>query len=431
MPASPGTDAGNAINTELERVDPLVPMLFEREGPFYVDVLEKRPAKEVSNRDMRIPVKINPGGKFGQYDPELGDMGRGGSNQYQVATINVVYQKFGVEWTDKAEMGTDSARKAVVNFFRDNLADAMDELRRNLDSISMGSGNGVLATVSTYTVGGGITAAYDRLVLDDAAGGQFFGAKLVRFGEDVNIYSTNLAVNRTLGAERTIGYVDIQGKTIDITPSLATGVATDKVVISGVTATPPISTLGVQYHNNDAATGNWLTIDRVTNPNVRASSVDAGGAQLALPFARLAVNRIGDRVGLKVGDPVVAYCHPCQLDSYEQLGQLVSSIRKEAKDEALNLYFGESFSFAGVPAKPSFNWDKKRIDFFFKKFWGRSEAKAPGFYEKEGRRIFEIRGPSGGIAAGSLTYLNLGWNMYNANPACGSYVKNLAILSGY
>jgi gamma-glutamylcysteine synthetase len=152
---------------------------------------------------------------------------------------------------------------------------------------------------------------------------------------------------------------------------------------------------------------------------------------LTLPFPRLALNKIGDRVGIDNMTTVEAWMHPCQKQAYEEIGQLVSVIQKQAKDEALDMYFGDNMQMAGAPVRISFMWDKTRIDFIAKKVWGRVEVKKPGFYDVEGRRIFEVRGATGGVVTAQLFYLAVVMNLYVNNPAACSYIDTLTVTAGY
>ena len=54
-----------------------------------------------------------------------------------------------------------------------------------------------------------------------------------------------------------------------------------------------------------------------------------------------------------------------------------------------------------------------------------------GFYEREGRRIFEIRGQSGGVATSNIFYIFTAFDIFMSNPASGSYIYSLAVPSGY
>jgi hypothetical protein len=89
------------------------------------------------------------------------------------------------------------------------------------------------------------------------------------------------------------------------------------------------------------------------------------------------MNKVGDRIGKKeVSKSIKAFMHPCQKQAYEGLGQLVSIIQKTAKDENLDLYFGDGMQMAGAPIDDQFMWDKTRIDFLPMDLWGRAEMQA-------------------------------------------------------
>jgi hypothetical protein len=408
------------LANELERVSPKVPTLFDRDATFF-STIEKRPTEKVSARDMRIPLELRPGGNFGHFDPDDGDLGLGDGPTFDKAVIGSVHLRHAVQWTKKAEWATDDARKAVLNTFRHLLAKSMSEFRRHVDSLCMTSGDGVLGTISVVATAAGV----DTYTL----GTDGFGARLLRFGQTINVYDAALAVNRTAGAEKKISYHDLVGKQIKV-PAVAGAIATDKIVVSGVTATPPVSLLGVKYHHSGASTGSWLGLDRALNPEIRANEIAAGGA-LALAHARRAINVIGDRVGMDYNAKVAAWMHPCQKQAYEELGQLVSVIQKSAKEESLNLYFGDGMQMAGAPVKTSYSWDKTRIDFVLNEVWGRAEMHPAGFYTVDGRKIFELRGASGGVKTSQIFYITASFNLFVNNPAACSYISGLTVPTGY
>src|SRR3990167_2976972 len=105
------------VGTELETVSKKLPMLFERDDAF-ISSIEKKKVEVVSNRDMRIPLAIRPGGKFGHYSPSGGSMGRGGAAEFDKAVMPVVHLREAMGYELLAEMDTDITRKAVVNVIR-------------------------------------------------------------------------------------------------------------------------------------------------------------------------------------------------------------------------------------------------------------------------------------------------------------------------
>lgn len=421
-------NAADVVALEIEKVREDVPDLLEQDDLFWSQIGVRTDVEWVSSRDCRVPLRLRAGGKFGGYDPNGGDMGRGSGSKYDKAVVGVTNMKGGIEWTFATELSTDTKRKAVLSAFRKDLADGMDEFRRHIESWAMGNGTGVLGTISTYGVGTG-TAGGDILTLN--AVGDGFNAKLIRDNDNVNIYNAALTVNRTAGAEREVNFFDLPNKIVHITPSVAAGIATDKVVVSGVSATPPTWLLGVAYHYDSASTGTWLGMNRATVPQIRANRVNAAGP-LALPFPRLAMNKMGDRAGIKSRSGMVAWMHPCQAQAYEEMGQLVTLINKKNTEEGLNLYFGDDMQMAGAPVRQSMVWDKTRIDFIMKSIWGRVQQKAPGFYDfGSGKTITDVRGSSGGVVAAKLSYLVAHFGLFIDNPMLATYIDGLSKPSGY
>lgn len=409
---------------ELEKVRSVVKTTFDYDYLFYGSLKKKAP-DVISLRDMRIPIRIRSGGKFRHVNPDGGSYGRGSGIQYDKGVISVQHVVEAVEWTDLSQWATDNERKAVLNTFKDGLAKALEELQRNVDSLCVTDGTGTLATITTYSVGTG-TNGGDRLTLSTDG----FRARLLRFDMDVNIYNAALTTNRTPGAERTINFLDYAGNTADVTPSLATGIATDKIVASGLSATPPVSVLGVAYHHSNASSGSWLGLSRSTNPEIRANRVAAGGV-LSLPHARLAMNKIGDRVGIDARKRrYVAWTHPAQAAALEELATLVTNLMQMPDGKAINMYYGDNMQLAGAPVKQNYSWDRTRVD-FIGDAWGRAEMRAADFIKKNGEYIFEGRAPDGSVAAYNLVYPGVSFNVYIDNPAEGSYIDTIAIPSGY
>jgi hypothetical protein len=123
--------------------------------------------------------------------------------------------------------------------------------------------------------------------------------------------------------------------------------------------------------------------------------------------------------------------HPAQKQAYEDIGQAVILINKTTKDDGLNMYFGDNMQMAGAPVRDHFNWDRTRIDFVVESVWGRGEILPIGFYTTDGRKIFEIRGASGGVATAEIFYMVIGMQTFVNNPAATAYIDNLQVPSGY
>lgn len=422
--------AGNeaqVVGAELERVLPKVPTLFDRDDVFFATI-EKRPVEVISTRDMRAPLEIRTGGKTGYYNPDGGDMGRGDMPFFDKAIVNSVHLKHAVEFTTKTMWATDNNRKAVINAFRHNLATAMKEFRRQVDSQCMTDGTGTLGTITTVSTSGGV----DTYTLTTDG----FGARLIRFGQNLNVFNSALTTCRTGGGtqnETSVTFYDLANKTINVTPSVTGATAGDLLVMSGLQSTPPTGLLGIKYHDSNASTGTWLGFDRSQNPEIRDNRVNGNNSALTLPLPRLAINKIGDRVGIKQRNKTTAWTHPAQQQAYEELGFNVIRVDKAAKEEGLDLYFNDNMRIAGAPLKVSYSWDRTRIDFIDTDVWGRAELHPPGFYQNpdNNQRVWEIRGTTGGVATSWIFYIVASFNLFMNNPAAAAHIDTLAVPAGY
>lgn len=405
---------------ELEKVISKIRVLFERDDTFYAHI-KKRDVEKISNRQMRIPLELRPGGAFHYFNPDGGDLGRGGGPTFDKAVLNCVFLTEAIEYTKLSQWSTDDARKAIVNSVRRLTATALDEMRRQLDSQLMQAGDGVIGVVTTDTPAAGSN------VLSLTTDG--FGARLMRYGQTVQIFDTTLAVLKGSGV---ITQHDVENKSISLTPQVAGVIPGDKIVTNGLQNPAALPGLyGVPYHHSNASTGTWLGFSRSTTPEIRANRVNAGGQAMTLPLPRLAMNKIGNRTGINNKFNPTAWMHPAQAAAYEEIGQLVSTIQKTTKSEGLNMYFGNNMQLAGADVKLHYSWDKTRIDFMVDEVWGRAEILPIGFYTTDGRKIFEIRGPSGGVATAEIFYMVVGMQTFVTNPAACSYIDNLAVPIGY
>jgi len=410
----------SVAGTELEKVLTKVTTVFEREDKFYSSI-KKRNVEKISNRQMRVPLELRPGGSFGYFNPNGGDLGRGGGPQFDKAVLNSVFTKIGIEYTKLTQWATDDARKAVINGVRRLTASAIVELRRQLDAQLQQPGTGVIGTIGVVTTAAGV----DTYTLNSDG----HGARLVRFGQTVQVFDSTLATNRGSGV---ITLYDLENKQIQVTPAIAGATATDVLVTEGISAPAALGALfGVPYHHSNASAGTWLGFSRAATPEIRANRVNAGGSPLTLPFPRLAINKIGNRTGEDNAFNPVAWLHPAQAQAYEEIGQLVSIIQKQAKEESLDMYFGDNMQLAGASIRRTFNWNTERIDFIVDSVWGRGEILPIGFYTVDNRRIFELRGASGGVATSDIFYMTTGFQTFVMNPAACAYIDNLAVPSGY
>src|SRR5205809_611593 len=111
----PAQTNANVVALQLEKVRDKVPLLYERDDILLTMIQQRGDVEKVSNRAMRLPLQVNPGGKAGSYNADGGDLGRGSGTQYDVATISPIFFRFAIEITKLVEYATAGRERAVEN----------------------------------------------------------------------------------------------------------------------------------------------------------------------------------------------------------------------------------------------------------------------------------------------------------------------------
>src|SRR5687767_12375528 len=181
----------NVDGVELEKVIPKIRVLFEREDKFYATLRKSADVEKISNRLMRIPLEIRPGGSFQYFNADGGDLGRGGGPTWDKATLNCVFMSENIEYTKLTQWSTDDSRKAVTNIVRRLTAEALDELRRQIDAQLQQPGTGQIGTIGSVSTASGV----DTYVLDVDG----FGARLMRYGQTIQVFDSTLVTLRGSG----------------------------------------------------------------------------------------------------------------------------------------------------------------------------------------------------------------------------------------
>lgn len=366
---------------------------------------------------MRIPLKVQPGGNFGAASLDGGDFGRGSGTLTNYATVTPIVAKIGVEITVLADKTTDSKEKAIEGAVKMNIADAMAQFRTDLDYQMQTAGNGVLATVDSVN-GTAIT------VTDTP-----FGARLVREQQTVQMYSSNLATNygNMVISQVQKGLGEAQVITVDTVPNSTQG---NKIVVGGVTGASPTWFYGIPYFHNTSQTGQVLGLNR-SLPYMQANGVDANGAAITVPPARLALNQIRQALGDKSMQKLFWHLHPANEAGIEELKLQISQIIKAGNDQDVDLGFKQDSTFLGVKVESNIHADPTRMDLINLETWGRAEYAPLDYLEIDGRKVFPVYGASGGVAAAFLFYLYTGFQTYADNQRAISSVTNLQLVPGY
>jgi hypothetical protein len=409
----------DTVALQLEKVRERLPLLYEREGTFFSMLQQRGDVEQVSSRNMRVPLQIRPGGKAGQVSFDGGDLGRGAGTLYEVAQLAPLDFKFGIELTKRIEYSTNTAEKAIANAVTRETANGMAQFRNFLDRYLQTKGDCILGTVLTEA-DPILTMATPEL------------ANLVYEGQTIQIYDTTMATNRGTWEVLSIDYPNAQ---ITFTGTMPVGtVATDEVVVDGVTGADPVGLFGVPYHHDEAATGTWLNLNRATYPQIRTPRVNASSAALTTGPIRLALNKIRKALGGDIlqSTRLEACMNVEQEDAYEALAITISEIIKEGSDQqGVDLFFNGRKTMSGIPIYANVHWNPERIDFTALAHWGRAVSKDIDLYEVDGNTVFPLYAAGGGLLAAMIFYIVTSFQVWTDNPRAGAYIDTLAKPTGY
>ncbi len=415
----------DAIAVQLEKVRDKIPIMYERDtdGTFYSKVEKK--GDKVSSRNMRIPLQLRPGGAGGLYSPDGGSLGRGTATKYDFAQVTPVHLRFATEITKLAEWATDSPEKAREQVAKREVKNSMAQFRSFLDKLCQRASTGVLGTVASFS-GAVVTLGSSNFKAD----------QVFHVGQKVIFADSGLTTLRNSGQKAQITVVDrLNGKiTVDSLPAAVAN--TDVILLEGSTvsggAVTSTALYGIPYHQSNAQTGTWLTLNRANYPELWTPAVNASSGALTTAQIRLAINSIRATLGLNAVKSLTPYTHIAQEHAYEDLGMVISEIIKDGSgDQSLDLFFGDK-KMAGLKLTTSFNADPTRIDFLDFSAWGRAEMVPVDFFEIDGQTVFPLYDSTdGGVLAAFIYYYVVSFQLFVDNPRQGSYIHTLAVPSGY
>lgn len=407
----------DVVGLQLEQVRDKLPELFHYNDVFVNRIDTRKDVIKVSSRATRVPLQIRPGSKYGMVNLAGGALGRGAGTHYDAATLTPLASRIAVEINQDALDQTAGEPKAIRKLLSIEIKNAMREFRVQLNSQVQLDGTGVLATVSGTSAG--------VITVNNAP----YFAQLIRAGQVLTVYDSTITTNR---GPCTVASVDYPNNNINVDAVPGGTVAGDVILPEGVSGANPVGYLGIHYHASDAATGTWMNLSRVTNPEVRANAVHNGSNALTTAPIRLLLTKIIQRVGNVNPKQLAAHLHMAQAAAYEELAVLVTEIHKGSGNEDIDMLFGNA-KLAGVKAMPDLHADRARIDFVNFDTWGKVESAPVDFLKTPDGRYFDrpIDSTTGSQVASVIFWIYWFGNFFIDNPASIGYIDGLAIPTGY
>jgi hypothetical protein len=406
------------VALQLEKVRDKLPLLYERDDILLTLIEQKGDVENVSTRNMRVPLQIRPGGQFAQASMDNADLGVGSGTTTDVAVLSPIFFTHAVEISKLVEYATTGRERAIEDWSKREIVNAMKQFRMALDVMCNTNGSGVIDTVgSTYSSG---------TTFPVSNADSFF------YNNTYQVYSSNLATNR---GSFTVSSVDPFAKTIVVSAAPSGTVAGDVLVVNGVSGASPSSLFGLLYHHVDSSSGSWLGLTRSTYPEaLKTPHVAASNSALVPSFVRLAQNKLRKALGTAANEKIVAYCNLDQEAAWESLATSISEvIINQVPEGSMPDVFrkGPPKTMGGIPIKSSIHANPGRIDFVALSHWGRAVLKEIDFFEIGGQTIFPVYGTSGGLQSAYLFYYVVGFQLWMDGPRFGAFIDGLSLPTGY
>lgn len=416
------------VALQLEAVDDLVPLLFQRDDTLYSKIKKATDVRKVSSRAMRIPLFIGAGSTFTSgLNADGGDLGVGSGSNWVNFNITPVTMAEGCQITAEAEWATDEKDKAERDVAREEMKNTLVQFRSNIESLLQGDGSGVLGTAVTISSNSGTGAQTSSIVVDNPA--NFFD------NQTIQVFS---AVGGTNRGSVQISYTDSGNKTLWFATALPGGTANgDVLVVNGGSGAAGSNLLGIKYYQVASNTGTILGLNRGDYPGrLTTPNVNLNGAAVTPAAGRRAMSQIQQALGIEAPatqelewymntDQHAAIENLYLNVSYVNMPQLSGSAGQDMiKENAPNTFVGRPI-IASIKATPG------RIDGLCLKNWGRAELRPLSTHNVGGQTVFPSYGGSGGIALSSMFYFLTAFNLFNRNVRAGVYLSNAAIPTGY
>ena len=391
--------------------------------PFGValDLVKRGEVESIGERDFRIPFEKTIGGRVGWYDPDGGDMGRGTSGTGDVMTGSYKPLKIAFEMPF-LKIKANKPGVSPYKPFAKLVSKGFEELMQHRDKFFHSTGTSTIAqATATATVSSKTQYTFDTN----------FGVNLLTRGMYIDVYDTTLA---TLRGTAAIEFMEPVGRTANLSILVPSAAATDKLVIEG--GSPSTGYRGLYYWMSDAASGTTAAINRATEPEIRANSVNANGG-LTPEHGMALYHRILARRGaaadglvglLPVAQQAVIFS---QVMSMQQVD--ISRGTPENVDRLPRIAGRKTTMWCGMPHSIDLHQNQSRIDYIKPETWGRGQLDDEKFFEipNSRQRFFPLYGGSGAPSAAVWFALTVDEDFYCSDPGANGYIYGLTLPTLY
>lgn len=391
-----------------------------------LDFIKKGEVEQVGERDFRIPFLKTFGGRFGAYDPQMGDMGRGTMPTGDKMIGSYFSLRLNFEMDMLAIKATQDRKIALSDPFKDSIARGFFEFMVYLDKVYHSDGTALIGTATAHSASSGVSV-YTM--------SSKFGTMLMRRGQYVNVYGASLTTLKSAGT-LWITAVDTTARTITLSGVVPGAANTDTFSFEGVSGNSPTGLRGIYYWISEATSGTTAGVNRATEPEIVSNYVNAVGG--FLPETVMALHhRMLFRRG-QVATGILGVCNPAsQAYAYSNMMSVqnirLESTKAQAVDRLPALKDKEAFMWGDVPWYVDINSDSSRNLLFIPSEFGRARLDEMKFFQTPGsnQRFFPLYGASGAPAAGVWFGNVIDEDLYHINPGNTGVLYNLPVTGFY
>lgn len=406
----------------------LFPAWMESDFKVLTDLIGKGDVEIVGERDFRVPFKKTFGGRFGHYDNQLGDMGRGSSPTGDAMLQSFYSMRLNFEFDYLQIKATTNKKIAPQNPFLQCVADGFREFEMLWDKVIHGNGTAALATSNAHSSASGVSV----YTMTNA-----FGTQLLRRGQYYTIYDSTLTTVKSAGVLYAT-QMNTQARTLTLNGIVPNAAAGDIICFEGVSGANPAGPRGLKYWISNASSGITAGIDRSLENQMVAKSVD-GTNGLTVE----AVMALYDRIMMDRGEVpnLMGLVAPAQRAyAYSQMMAiqmaLIEGDKANVYDRLPKLKGKQFFLWGGVPHYVDIHQDATIAHYIVPSDWGRARLAPTGFYQTPGKpgpegRFIQLMAASGGPAAGVWFGFTKDEDLFCTNPGEQGVVYNLPLSSYY
>ena len=417
-----------AVASQLEAYVRKITDALQRDHLLF-DKIEKRPTEVMSSRVLWWTLDLVPGTLTRQVDPDGGSAGRGAAIVQARSQVQAAFFLACTEMTDLAMSATNSPKKAVGDYKKNNLEKQISQFRNMCESLLNSDSNaaGIFDTVT----------AISGTQVGVANPNKFQAQKVYQVLPGVgqasrgSITILNIDVNTHVAGQTTGGTLYISGA---LPPGMAVG---DQLVIDG---SPGIvnSSLGSLASNQfDSNNGAWNSLQRGSYPGqlktphlamnnfaITPSAFDLG----LLYLRRVLPDEEGEQADLLAH---MGFDQQQSLSNYAYMANPTinwGDFKGDRNVDMMKKMAAETV--AGYKKLVSKQATQGRIDMLWLQKWFRGELQPTGPLTRNGQTEFQTYGDDGGLDFSVINYIWGGFQTCMEQPKLGLYYDGCAVPSG-